>query len=156
MKTLIYTEKEQMESVIAKCRICFVGMSDIDGTPYVTPMNYGYKEGVLYLHSAPEGRTVSIIEHNPRVSIAFSTDHELVYQHPEVACSYRTRSQSVIIKGTVTFIEDLDKKREVLDILMEQYTHKKFTYSDPAVINVKIWAVNIESMTGREFGAPHY
>jgi hypothetical protein len=37
MKTLIVTEKEQIEDIIAKCTICYVGMADTDGTPYVFP-----------------------------------------------------------------------------------------------------------------------
>lgn len=156
MKTLVYTDKEQMESVIAECRICFVGMVDEGEIPYVVPMNFGYQDGVLYLHSAPEGRMLTIIEQNPRVSITFCTDYKLVYQHPEVACSYRTHTKSVIVAGAVSFIEDLEEKREVLNIIMKQYSNKHFTYSEPAVANVKIWKINIEQMSGREFGAPHY
>ena len=155
MKTLVYTEKEKMESVIAQCRMCFVGMADVDGSPYVIPMNFGYKDGVIYLHSAPEGRTVSIINRNPRICITFSTDYKLVFQHPEVACSYRTHTQSVIVQGEVRFVDNFEKKREVLDIIMKQYSDKQFTYSEPAVKNVKIWEVQADRMTGREFGAPH-
>jgi len=38
---------------------------------------------------------------------------------------------------------------------MGQYSNKKFRYSDPAVKNVKIWIVEIEEVTCKEFGAPH-
>ena len=65
--------------------VCFVGMADTDGTPYVLPMNFGYKDGVIYLHSAQDGRSISILERNPKVCITFSIDHALVFQHPEVA-----------------------------------------------------------------------
>lgn len=51
MKTLIHTDKEQIESIIRQSDVCFVGMADTDGTPYVLPMNFGYKDGVIYLHS---------------------------------------------------------------------------------------------------------
>ena len=50
MKTLIHTDKEQIESIIRQSDVCFVGMADTDGTPYVLPMNFGYKDGVIYLH----------------------------------------------------------------------------------------------------------
>ena len=79
------------------------------------------------------GRSISILERNPRVCITFSTDHDLVFQHPEVACSYRMRSKSVICWGEVHFEEDFDKKTEALDIIMKQYSDKEFRYSDPAV-----------------------
>ena len=57
MKTLVHVGNEQIESVLKQCSICFVGMADTDGTPYVIPMNFGYKDGSLYLHSAQEGRS---------------------------------------------------------------------------------------------------
>ena len=103
MKINYFDDKELIEETIKKCDICYVGLADTDGTPYVLPMNFGYRDGVIYLHSAQEGRSISILERNPRVCITFSTDHDLVFQHPEVACSYRMRSKSVICWGKVRF-----------------------------------------------------
>lgn len=155
MKTLIHTEKEQIEAIIRSCKVCFVGMADTDGTPYVIPMNFGYRDGVIYLHSAQEGHSISILERNPKVCITFSTDHDLVYQHPEVACSYSTRSKSVITSGEVRFEEDFERKTEALNIIMKQYTDKEFKYSDPAVKNVKIWVVDAQEITCKEFGVSY-
>ena len=50
MKTLVHVDNEQIESVLKQCSICFVGMADTDGKPYMIPMNFGYKDGSLYLH----------------------------------------------------------------------------------------------------------
>ena len=77
MKTLVHVDNEQIESVLKQCSICFVGMADTDGTPYVIPMNFGYKDGSLYLHSAQEGRSISILNRNPRVCISFCPTTEL-------------------------------------------------------------------------------
>ena len=49
-------------------------------------------------------------------------------------------------------IEDMDEKRETLDIIMQQYTSDEFKYSEPAVRNVKVWEVKIDKMTCRSFG----
>ena len=73
----------------------------------------------------------------------------------EVACSYRMRASSVICWGNVVFEEDYDKKVEALDILMKQYTDRPFTYGRPAVLNVKIWRVDIDEISCKEFGAPY-
>ncbi len=155
MKTLVHKDKELIESTIHKCTICYVGMADTDGTPYVLPMNFGYKDGTVYLHSGQEGSSISILERNPAVCITFSTGHDIVYQHPDVACSYRIRSKSVIGWGKVVFEDEFDKKTEALDIIMSQYSDKEFLYSDPAVLNVKIWKVRLDKVTCKEFAAPH-
>ena len=155
MKTWVHTDKAFMESVIRQSPICFVGLADTDGTPYVLPMNFGYHEGVIYLHSAQQGRSISILERNPKVCVAFSIDNTLVYQHPDVACSYRMRSKSVIAWGKVAFVDDAEGKVEALTHIMRQYSDKTFRYSDPAIRNVKIWKVAVEEITCKEFGAPH-
>lgn len=53
MKTVIIENKEQVEEIISRCDICFVGITDLEGNPYVIPMNFGYQDGVIYLHSGP-------------------------------------------------------------------------------------------------------
>ena len=54
--------------------------------------------------------------------------------------------------GKVEFIEDMEGKRHALDIIMRHYTKDQFSYSDPAVRNVKVWKVPVDQMTGKVFG----
>ena len=55
MKTFIIEDKQRIESIILHCDVCFVGIVDMEGNPYVVPMNFGYEDGIIYLHSGPEG-----------------------------------------------------------------------------------------------------
>ena len=144
-----------MESVIRECDVCFVGMTGTDDIPYVLPMNFGYAGGIIYLHSAREGDSITRLRQNPNVCIAFYPTGKLVYQHPEVACSYRMRGRSVLAWGKVVFEQDFDRRTEALHILMKHYSDRIFRYARPAVENVNIWRVAVEKMTGREFGVPH-
>jgi len=73
-------------------------------------MNFGYEDEIIYLHSAQEGHSISILEKNPNVCITFCTDPKLVWQHEEVACSYRMRADSVICRGRVVFEEEYEEK----------------------------------------------
>lgn len=155
MITVTIEEKARIETIIKSCKVCMVGMIDQNNLPYVIPMNFGYKDEVIYMHSAPDSGCLDILERNPNVCITFCTEQKLAYQHEKVACSYRMKGSSVICRGKVSFVEDNDAKIEVLDILMKQYTERSFTYSDPAVRNVKIWKIEIESMSSKQFGAPN-
>ena len=47
MKTFIIEDKQRIESIILHCDACFVGITDLEGNPYVVPMNFGYENGVL-------------------------------------------------------------------------------------------------------------
>lgn len=155
MKTIPITEQEQIKEIINSCMICFLGVADTDGTPYVLPMNFGYKDGVIYLHSAPEGHLIDIVNKNNKVCVTFSTESKLTFQHPQVACSYRMKSKSVVAWGKVEFIEDIIQKEEILHILMAQYSDLQFTYSKPALNNVKVWKIKIEKVTSKAFAEPH-
>lgn len=155
MVTITIEEREFIEKTIRSCKECFVGMIDLQGHPYVIPMNFGYKNDVIYLHSAPEGTSIAAIEINPNVCITFCSENRITYQNEEVACSYRVQGSSVICRGKVSFVEDCEKKAEALNIIMGQYTEKEFTYSHPAVKNVKIWKIEIDNVSAKIFGVPY-
>lgn len=55
MKTIVIEDKQRIESIILQADACFVGITDLEGNPYVVPMNFGYENDTLYLHSGPEG-----------------------------------------------------------------------------------------------------
>ena len=152
MRTTVLTDKKEIEEIISQCDVCFVGITEADGTPYVIPMNFGYGGGDIILHSAPEGKNISLLALSNRVCVTFCSDRKLVYQHPDVACSYSMLSKSVLCKGSVSFIEDLAEKEVALNLTMKNYTDRPFKYSKPALMNVKVWRVTIDEMTGKAFG----
>lgn len=153
MKVRVLESLDQKEEIINKCEVCNVAMVDLENRPYVLPFNFAYKDQVLYLHSAPEGRKIDLLNNNNRVCISFSADQKLYHQNENVACSYSMKYKSVLLYGEVSFIEDLDKKKEILNLIMEKYTSRSdFNYSLPALKNVKIMKVPADKMDGRVFG----
>lgn len=153
MKSREITLKASLEEIIQRCEYCSMAMVDPENKPYVLPMNFGYADGVVYLHSAPEGKKVNILHNNNHVCLAFSTDHVLRHQHEDVACSYSMKYRSVLIYGKVEFITDPTEKRLVLNILMKQYTGRdNFNYHDPAIANVLVYKVVAEKMEGKAYG----
>ena len=152
MKTITITDPVQIEEIIRKCAYCTVGITDLEGNPYIIPMNFAYHDGVVYLHSGPEGGKLEMVERHPQVCINFCEGHELVYMHRQVACSYSMKSRSVVCRGKVRFIEDMDEKRQILDMFMKQYTENECGYAEPAVRNVKIWEVRVDQMSCLSFG----
>lgn len=153
MRTSFITDSREIGKIISERQICFVGMVDEDGSPYVIPMNFGYAEGKIILHSDPHGRHVSLLEKDNRVCVTFCTDNNRIfYQHPDVACSYSMESKSVLVRGKIQFIEDLDEKQRLMKLFMKHYTDREFKISTPAIRNVKIWLLEPEKITAKAFG----
>ena len=157
MKTIKIDEIDEIREIIKSCQTCYVGVATKEGIPYVLPMNFGYEDETIYVHSGPTGELIDIINSNNNVCITFCTETELVFQHPQVACSYRMKSKSVVAWGKVEFVadDDLDSKEEALNILMAQYSDKEFKYSVPALKNVKIWKIKPTKITCKAFAEPH-
>lgn len=141
---------EDMEAVIKKCKICRVGMIDGD-SPYVLAMNFGYEDQTLWLHCAKEGKKVDVLKRNNKVCVEFDTDHKIFARHEQVACSWRFAYRGVLIHGHALFVDDYDEKMKGLNILMKNFSDRKFEYSKPAVNNIFVIKIPVESITGRSF-----
>ena len=152
MKNRVIQLKEEIERIIRQCDVCSLAMVDLDNRPYVIPMNFGYEEDVVYLHSSQTGKKMDILAKNRQVSLSFSTDHELRWQSEKVACSYSMKYRSVLASGRVEFIEDPDEKVTALNIIMKNYTDREFTYNAPALREVAVFKVVVEKLEGRAYG----
>ncbi len=143
------SKRMEMERIIKKAEICRLGLVDGD-RPYIIPVNYGYENNTLYVHSAKKGRKLDLIKNNNHVCIEFETDVKLIIG--EKACDSETKYRSVIAFGTAYLIDDKDivAKREALKILMRQYSEKKYSISDKDINSVTIIKIVIESMTGKQ------
>jgi len=152
MKSKVIDKQEEITSIINKCQVCHVAMVDQQGKPYLVPMNFGFEEGVIYLHSSRSGKKIEILKNNPEVCIEFSTDYFLRYQNEDVACSWSMKYRSVLAYGRVTFIEDETEKVNHLNMIMRNYTPKDFKYNPPSIREVCCWKIVVEKFEGRIYG----
>lgn len=143
------TDKSEIESIIRKSLVCRLGLAD-NGTPYIVPLCFGYKDNSLYFHSAKEGRKIEILKRNN--GICFEFDDNLEVQAGKAACDWGMKYRSVIGYGQAFFVEDPEEKRKALDIIMAQYADGTFEYSEKALGKALVIKVEIESMSGKKSG----
>jgi len=144
-------DEKVMISIIEKAIVCRVAMCWQD-EPYVIPMNFGYRNNYIYLHSAGEGRKLDILRNNDKVCIEFDVDVELVQSRE--ACKTSMKYKSVLIFGTAVILKDIAEKKKALDIIMHHYYYRTspsvFHYPKDALEKVIIVKVKVENMTGKE------
>lgn len=143
------SDKTIMESIILRSSVCRLALSE-DGRPYIVPLCFGYKDNILYFHSAREGMKLGILKQNNKVCIEFDIDHEIV--EADDACGWGMKYQSVIGFGKGSIIDDLEKKRKALDIIMQHYSRSSYEFPDSKVKKTVIIKVEIEHMTGKKSG----
>ncbi len=142
-------DRAAIEEIIARAEVCRLALSD-NGEPYVVPMNFGYRDGVLYFHSAPNGRKIDIIGLNTRVSFEMEVDLAIV--ESDTPCNWSMRYRSVIGSGTASIVEDPVEKREALGIIVEHYAHRYQEVPDEKARDVAVIRVIIERMMGKQSG----
>lgn len=146
------TDQKEIDEIINKCEVCYVSMVDENKQPYVLPFNFGYSDGIIYLHSSKKGHKIDILKTNPSVCIAFSTDHQLRHQSEKMACSYSMKYKSVLAYGKVEFYDETDQKEESFNIMMAHYTDRQFEYGMPSLREVCTYKVKVEKFTAKIYG----
>jgi len=143
------TDKKELESIISRSSTCRLALS-VDNQPYIVPLCFGYQDNVLYFHSADTGRKIDMIRQNNQVCFEFDIDEEIV-EHKE-ACHWGMNYRSIIGFGKAYIVEDDKQKREMLDIIMDQYTKGVYEYSDELLEIMVVIKVEIEELTGKQSG----
>ena len=143
------TDPAELESLLRSSELCHLSMVD-DGKPYVVPMNFGYADGALYFHSAPEGRKIDILGKNPDVCFSIISRNILV--KGEKACTWTAKFSSVIGTGRASIVDDRAGKEEGLSILMKQYSDEEYDFSGENLDGVVIIRVEVLEMTGKSSG----
>jgi len=140
------TDIIDLEAILHSAQICHLPMVD-EGKPYVVPINFGYEEGTLYFHSAPEGRKIDVLKQNPEVCFSVVARHEIVVS--ERACSWTAEFSSVTGTGKAEILNDREEVEKGLTILMQQYSDAEYDFSDENLDGIVIIRVEIEEMTGK-------
>lgn len=148
-KDLEVLDKERLLEVLGRCKVCRLGLAD--EVPYIVPMNFGFSWDdrlTLYFHSAPRGRKIDLLKHNPRVSFEVDCDHRLVAG--STACRYTYKYSCLMGVGEARFLEDYGEKLQALKAIMRQVTGTDdYEYDEPAVRNVAVFAVDAAEVTGK-------
>ncbi len=160
------TEKAAIEAVLRDAQVLHLGMCDPDGQdpfPYVLPLNFGYKDGVVYVHSARKGLKIETLRRCPRVCFSVVTDAELrPPKRPEdvaedakgeesaSGCGFGMRFRSVVGFGRAEIVEDIQEVDKGLRVVMQHYTDMELPFLESVLRKTAIIRITVESMTGKQ------
>ena len=142
------TDQLTLEEILRGAIICRMAMMDGD-LPYIIPFNYGYKEGCLYIHSAPDGKKIDLLRKKPEV--CFEVEDKMEITTGELACDWSTRYRSVVGYGNVEILSDEASKQQGLEVIMAQHGAPELVEFNPKNISrMVILKLTITSMTGKQ------
>lgn len=95
-----------------------------EGKPYVVALNFVFFENSIFFHGAKEGKKIEAINSNPNAAFLVVKPYSFIpsyFSDTMAACPATQFFASVLIEGKLKFIEDGDKKAEVLNALMKKF-----------------------------------
>lgn len=142
-------DRKDIDDIINRARVCHLALC-WDSVPYVVPLNYGYADGCLYFHSAPEGRKIDILRSNNRVAFTMYVDEQIA--ESDASCNWGTEYRSIIGEGKAYLLNEKAGKEAALHIIMRHYSGREFTFDPLKVDKVVIIKIEISSLTGKGSG----
>lgn len=107
-------------------------------------MNFGYEEGHIYFHSAPEGRKINIIKKNGRVCFNVVTDVQI---DDENGC--KVKYQSVTGAGLAHIVEDPEEKVRGVKALMRHTLGHEYDFPLKKMDSVLVVRIDIRDIKAK-------
>lgn len=137
-----------ISQIINKCQVCRLGLSQ-DDVPYIIPVSFGYDGTTLFFHSAKDGKKVDILSVNNKVCFEFESGVEIIIDETK-PCNWSFSFQSVIGFGKAEELSSPEDKIQGLKHILTQYSDKKWSFDNLPLDGLRVWAINIDSITGKQ------
>jgi uncharacterized protein len=138
---------DEIEQILKECKVCRIAVCK-ERQPYVFPINYGYENKSIYIHTGLIGLKMQYLMSNPRVCVEIERNTKVIEN--ETACQFSAAYESVIAFGIAERIQNVDEKTKALDILMKQLSGKDgWTYSKKRVDKIEVIRIDLEEITGK-------
>lgn len=146
------TEKDVLEGYIGRCFFMTLAMVD-DGKPYALPMNFGYENGIVYMHSALAGKKVDLLRRagSLPVQLVFVAHAGLLEKGgPDgPACSLSSSYTSVIAEGELEEVTDAEEALRGMRTILRQTGMGKKALPENSMKSVLMLKVRLAVMTGK-------
>ena len=114
----------------------------------MVPLNFGYLDGSIYLHGAPEGKKMDMLAANGNVCVEFDCIGEFV--HRGSPCSWGFRFSSAIGFGKARIVSDPEEKRKGLEAIAKHYVpDAQPDFPDASIRKTSVIRVDLDSVTGK-------
>ena len=143
-------DRDTVYSIIDEALYCDVGFVQ-DGLPFVIPTNHARVGDRLYLHGAPVGRKMKVMESGAPLCITFTLLDGLVLG--KTAASHSVNYRSAIVFGKGVIITDPGEKLAALEAIVEHVIPGRLADAAPPtekeVAGTAVVAVDIESASAK-------
>lgn len=147
----VTTDAAAVADILNRAEYATLALVDADG-PYSVPVNVGYADGVLYLHTGRKGRKCAALRKAEAdgTLVAFSAAVDLEMKTGELACQWGYKFRSVLGAGRVRFLASAAEQLAGLGVIMKKYAGKDdFPYDEKILGITEVVAIDVERVSAR-------
>ena len=139
----------EIDEILSTAKIGRLGTSFND-KPYITPVNFVHDIDKVFIHSANSGHKLDNVRSNPNVCFEVEEVERPVIKEP--ICASTVIYRSVIMFGTIRFVDNKLQKIDALKKLIEKYTNKPFldSFTDSALGRVTVLEITVENISAKQ------
>lgn len=147
----VTNDSAAIADVLNRAEYATLALMDDEGL-YSVPVNFGYRDGVLYLHTGKKGRKFQALRKAAEAgtTVAFSAAVDLEMKTGDKACQWGYKFRSVFGSGTVSIIDEPKALLAGLGVIMEKYAGSdSFPYDEKILGITSVVAIRVETATAR-------
>lgn len=136
----------EIAAVLEEADVLRIAFCDGD-QPYIVPVSFGFEEGTIWFHSGFEGRKMDLLRKNQKCCFETETGVSLVNRGEP--CNWGMHYRSVIGEGIAEIVENPDKKRHGLSLIVRHYGGDPSGIPEKAIEKVAVVRISITNLTGK-------
>ncbi len=138
--------EQEAQSILQNAEYGVLSTASKDGQPYGIPLSFCLLDGHLYFHCAVEGRKITHMEENPRVSFCVIGRTEVM------PAKFGTKYESTLVSGTASEVFDQEKQL-ALEGLVKKYSadfiESGAKYIDALTHKTRVFKIGISHISGK-------
>jgi len=141
---------DEIYALLDRVKEGVLGTVGKDGYPYCIPINFVRIGNKIYFHGRKSGEKNENMEACDKVCLTAMETGGFEITGPD-GCNTTTVYESVIVRGTVRTIEDLDKKIAVLRAIIAKTVPERagFPMKEERAAAAAVFEMSIETATGK-------
>ncbi len=141
---------DEIYALLDRVKEGVLGTVGKDGYPYCIPINFVRIGNKIYFHGRKSGEKNENMEACDKVCLTAMETGGFEITGPD-GCNTTTVYESVIVRGTVITIEDLDKKIAVLRAIIAKTVPERagFPMKEERAAAAAVFEMSIETATGK-------
>jgi nitroimidazol reductase NimA-like FMN-containing flavoprotein (pyridoxamine 5'-phosphate oxidase superfamily) len=144
--------RDEMDEIIRGSDVCRIALA-MDNMPYIVPVSFGYDGESIYIHTAREGKKIILFRNNNNICFEFERNVKL-FGDPGNACKWTFSYESVIGFGKIYELESVERREIGLNKIMCHYSGREWVFGEEKLKNIRVWKIEITSMTGKRSITP--